>query len=134
MKSVRVELPVVKLRVDDLSYLKHLSDKTPESVPCVPVSGKSSRLRILGLIEDKEINPCPKALAEFQKKRSETLLKIRQAIKSEKIDWETLNNLSMYRCTDSQSPKKRTITVVTPAGRALLRRGVSQVQVVAACK
>ncbi len=49
-KSVEVQLPVVKLRVEDLSWLMGMAKET-DDVKCSPPVQNMGRLKILGLVE-----------------------------------------------------------------------------------
>lgn len=62
-KKVEVTLPVVKLRVDDLSYLQGIANRDGK-VQCKIPDGNFHRLMLLGLIEKAEIAPDPKLIAE----------------------------------------------------------------------
>ncbi len=136
MKPVQVELPIVKLRVEDLSYLRGMdqSSDDPAVIKCKIPDGNFHRLLVLGLVERFELPPCPKQMEEFEKKRNETEAKIRAAVKPKSIDWNVLSGYYFSGLGDSSRPKKRESIRITDAGRALIKNGVAQVQIAKSCR
>ncbi len=132
-KSVEVQLPVVKLRVEDLSWLMGMAKETDE-VKCHPPSQNMGRLKILGLVEDYELPPCPKNLKEFEDRRKAAEERIRKAVRPKSIDWGMFASQSWHNLQDNYKPGKRIATRITQAGRNLIKDGIAQVQIAKSCR
>lgn len=130
-KKVEVTLPVVKLRVDDLSYLQGIANREGK-VKCSVPDGSYHRLLLLGLIERVEVPPDPALISEFERKRAERLKGIRAVVNARKTDWDAVRSAcSSYWPT---APRAETDTRITEAGRRLIKNGTAQVEVKASCK
>lgn len=132
-KPVEIQLPIVKLRVEDLSWLLGLTKETPEMKCHVP-TGNMSRLLILGLVEKYELPPCATRVREFEERRRVASEKLRQAVKPKSIDWSILTSVSWHNMSDAYAPGKREAFRVTPSGRALIKDGIAKVQISKSCK
>lgn len=129
--KLQVVMPVVKIRLEDLSYLKGLADQPKTGVKCRPSSYSSEhRLFLLGLLEEKEIPPCPEDLKRYHENVKSMKARVLQAVKT--WDWEWFRQSSFHSL--SQPPEPRKVTVVTDAGRELLRKGLTHVVVKKSCK
>ena len=126
--KVQVVLPTVKIRVEDLSALKGIAER---GIKCNPSWKSSARLRILGLIEDQELPPCPKQKAELRARRKLTSKAVLKAISGSQWDWKALGSISWYGVASEPQPRK--VTVITPAGKALLAKGSALVTVQKGC-
>lgn len=128
--KLQVILPVVKVRLEDLTYLKGLAE-AKDGVTCRPsLSNSEHRLRILGLIANKELPPCPKAVRTLRTNRAKAKRELLKAIGRD--DWSKIAGIPTYHLKQDIAP--RIVTVVTPAGKALLARGQAQVDVPKGCK
>lgn len=132
--KIQVELPVVKIRVEDLSYLKSLDEAGDKAIKCEPqLSSTLTKLRLVGLVEDKDIGPCPQEII----KRDVARAKIRETIiaatrRRKNWDWDKLYNMPTYDAA-FRGKNARKIVVITEAGRKLIREGVAQSDVRKAC-
>lgn len=131
MKKVEVQLPVVKLRVEDLSYLRGLQD---DPIKCKIPDGNFHRLMVLNLVERYELPPCEKQMAEFDKRRVDLEQKLRSCIKAKSIDWNELSGTYVTGVSDSGRPQKRTSIRITDSGRALIKDGMAHVQIAKSCR
>lgn len=130
-KKVEVTLPVVKLRVDDLSYLQGIANREGK-VKCKVPDSNYHRLILLGLIERVEIQPDPALMEAFERKRLERLSGIKAVVNASKVDWSAIRNAcSPYW---ESPPRPDTDTRITEAGRALIKNGTARVEVKASCK
>ncbi len=131
MKSVEVTIPIVKLRVQDLSYLRGLLTEGPKcSVPYTNLD----RLRVLGLIEDKKLPACPKEMRKYNKSMAQADRLAIRAIKGTKVNWTLLGKAANLRPNKWNLPKEREITAVTAAGKKLISKGTAQVQIQKGCR
>lgn len=131
--KINVVLPVVKIRIDDLSYLKGLVEAEENGKPkCIVPHGNESRLRILGLIEDVEIGPCPREIKEHKKATEVAIKTLKTATASEPWDWDALSKMDLWKVKRIPQPRKR--TQPTLAGRALLADGEAKVVVQKSCR
>jgi len=121
-KKVEVQLPVVKLRIEDLAYLQGLQK---EGVKCSIPHGKKDRLELLGLAEYKTLPPCPKEMAEYRRKKLRGLKSIRTELMMEDPN---LENIRTYAHVFGK-PQERRVFVLTKAGAQLLSKGKAMVQV-----
>ena len=126
--KVQVVLPTVKIRVEDLSALKGIAER---GIKCNPDWKSSARLRVLGLIEDRELPPCPKQKAELRAKRKLTSKAVLKAIGGPQWDWKALRDISWYQVASEPQPRK--VTVITPAGKEILAKGSTLVTVQKGC-
>jgi hypothetical protein len=131
MKKVEVTLPVVKLRVDDLSYLQGIANREGKGAYCTIPEGNKARLLVLGLIEKVEIKPEGRAMEDFDKKRIDKLKAIRAIINEEPPNWQAIARCDKHM---GYPPQSTWTTHVTEAGRKLIKNGTAQVQVRASCK
>lgn len=132
-KPVEIQLPIVKLRVEDLSWLLGMAKETAE-IKCTVPYKNMYRLLILGLVEKFELPPCPTKTREFQGRRSTVEGRLRKCITPKSIDWESLGDISMSCLGDRYRPGKREGTRITVAGRALIKDGTAKVQISKSCK
>lgn len=129
-----IVLPVVKIRVQDLSYLRGLLDAENAKdgrMKCLVPRGNDARLRMLGLIEDVEVGPCPDEIAEYNKLVTELKKVIRKATAGEIWDWTAIDQCGIYRVRSK--PKPRIVMKVTAAGKKLLAQGSASVVVKKSC-
>lgn len=131
MKSVEVTLPVVKLRLEDLSYLRGLLADGPK---CHVPYRSLDRLRILGLIESKKLSACPKEMREYNGKMARADRLVLRAVKGTKINWKLLGKAANLRPSKYNMPKEREVTVLTSAGKKLIAKGTAQVQIQKGCR
>ncbi len=130
-KAVDVVLPTVKLRIEDLSYLRGLLN---EGIKCHVPDRSKARLRVLGLIEDKELPACPKEMREFSKNIKLSERMAIRAVRNGKVDWGLLDKARYARPNDYNKPKPRKIVVITKAGMRLIQKGAAKTQVQETCK
>lgn len=128
--KLQVVMPVVKIKLEDLSYLKGLADEPKNGVKCRPSSYSSEhRLFLLGLLEEKEIPPCPKDLERYHENVKSMKARVLQAVKT--WDWDWFRHAHFHGFSP---PEPRKVTVVTDAGRELLSKGLTHVAVKKSCK
>lgn len=130
-KKVEVTLPVVKLRVDDLSYLQGIANREGKTKCSIP-DGNYHRLILLGLIEKVEIPADPKLMAKFEQDRIDRLNAIRAIVNAKVTDWEAIRSLTGY--WSYSKPQSTFDTRITESGRKLIANGSAQVEVKASCK
>lgn len=130
-RKIEISLPVVRLRVEDFSYLHGIANRegAPKCSIPAPVVG---RLLLLGLIERVEIPVDPMLVLEFEKKRQARLESIRQAVKPKNPDWNAIRSVAGGYW--ESAPRATADTRITAAGRNLIANGTAQVEVKASCK
>lgn len=132
-KKVKVTLPVVKLRIDDLSYLQGVTNREGKTKCSIPV-GNYHRLLLLGLIEKVEIPVDPKLIKKFEAKRAAALASIREIVNRNPPDYPAIRGLNTYTIGDGSKPVPQWEVRITAAGRALIKDGNARVEVKASCK
>ena len=118
--QVTVKIPEVKLKIEDLTYLRSLSGDA--KVHCFVPQRQLSRLRILGLVEEKEIPASPRTVADANAWLEKSSIQLRSLLDAK--DWEGLSQFSRYefsRPLRDMSPSFG--TVLTDTGRVLLEKG-----------
>lgn len=132
-KPVEIQLPVVKLRVEDLSWLLGMANETTE-IKCSVPHKNLDRMLVLGLVENYEMPPCPTRMKEFHERRRIAEEKLRKAVKPKSIDWDIVSNLQVSYTGDRNAPANRTGVRITSAGRTLIKNGIAKVQISKSCK
>jgi hypothetical protein len=117
--KVTVKLPEVKLKLEDITYLRSLSGD--QKISCYPKAAQENRLMVLGLIEEGEIQPLASEVAEADKEISEYLVELRQLLDENDLEGlSNWNNYDLRRQIDAKRPKKG--KVLTEVGRELLEK------------
>ena len=125
--KVTVKLPEVKLKLEDVTYLRSLSGD--QKISCYPKSAQVNRLKILGLIEAGEALPPASVIAEADNEIEQSLIDLRQMLDNN--DLNGLANWDSYhlrRQIQAKLPQKRTI--LTEVGRQLLTNGLVETKVI----
>jgi len=117
--KVVVKLPEVKLKLEDITYLRSLSGD--QKISCFPKAAQVNRLMVLGLIEDGETAPLASVVSEANKNVEESLTELRQLLYTNNLkglsNWD---NYYLRRQIDAMKPKKG--KVLTEVGRELLEK------------
>lgn len=132
-KPVEIQLPVVKLRVEDLSWLLGMANETA-NIKCSVPHKNMDRMLVLGLVENYEMPPCPTRMKEFHERRRVAEERLRNAVKPKSIDWEIISNTSFSYTGDRNAPANRVGVRITAAGRKLIKDGIAKVQISKSCK
>lgn len=118
--AVTVRVPEVKLRLEDLTYLRSLSGD--QKIKCAVSDNQLNRLRILGLVEDKDIPAAEQDVneADFALEQLSNKLQVLLSAK----DYNKLANFETYNFREALRRKaSRRVTVLTEVGRELLLKG-----------
>jgi hypothetical protein len=123
--AIKVEIPSMKIRFEDLAFLKSL-ENPQAGVRCQVKDAVKNRCMFLGLVVEANIPPCPKALAEWDRRGKELPGLAQVALDKKK--WEELykaaNELrARQRGWNGHRPEAQKGLVLTRAGKDLLRRG-----------
>lgn len=129
MKSVQVVLPIVKMRPEDLAYLRGLMDQGPK---CSIPYKFQSRLLVLGLAEEKELPPCPKETRKWARADGVARRTITREMGRKEPNWDTISRVVWEAKRGEPRPRKQ--FTITKAGVALIRKGITQVQIQKGCK
>lgn len=129
LKPIEVQLPVVRLRVEDLAYLRGLAT---DGVKCSIPHRNGDRLRVLGLIEDKELPPCPKEMRSWSVGVRDARSIILREAKADEPDWEKISNAS-YAARRAKPASRKTVAI-TKSGLKLVQNGTATVQIRKGCK
>jgi len=125
--QITVHIPKVNLRLEDVSYLRSLSG--PQKIRCAHPQHKVERLKILGLVEDKEVPALPSTVAEAEAELEKIAQEMRRLLDTR--DWKSMDRLSnwSYRfSTEVRRLQPHVETVLTDLGRKLLAEGEIQVK------
>lgn len=136
--KLNVVIPEIKLRLDDLDYLKQLAEHQhgDQASRCKAPRGSTIyRLRLLGLITEKNMGPDPKAQREWQKSKITAKKRALKALyQKPEPDWVTLNSIGFYSLSREEGRfADRKMMVVTKAGLKLLMAGAATSEVVRSC-
>lgn len=116
--EVAVKIPEIRLRLEDVAYLRSLT--APDGVQCHVPENKLARLRLLGLIEDKEVPQTEKEMERLQSQLDKLVALARRVLDEKK--WEALPRSYDFRRIESDMEPRRK-TILTEAGMALLKQG-----------
>lgn len=117
--AVEVKIPQVKLRLQDLAFLRSLAE--PNSVHCRVPSSVEDRLRFLDLIAMTNMPPSEKIVAEVEAEKIKLVKSLAAA--TEKEDWNQAGN-DVYALKNLVSRlRPRPVDVLTEKGKVLLRDG-----------
>lgn len=122
-KSVTVKVPEVKLKLEDLTYLRSLSGD--QKISCGVSERNINRLRILGLIEDREVPALPLRIAEAEKRIAAVTKELRRLLDTQ--DYKALgvfmsnSGYGVRNDVESMGPHKK--TVLSEVGESLLKTG-----------
>lgn len=130
--KLSVVLPIVKIRLEDLSYLRGLLDSETSGKPkCNVPRRNDARLRVLGLVEDVEVDPCPDEMRQYGVTIAQAKKTIQKAIKDDEWDWASLSGIPFW--TIKNKPRPRILTKITSAGKKLLADGAANVVIKRSC-
>lgn len=117
--SVEVKIPQVRLRLQDLAYMRSLAQ--PGSIRCAVGSNVKDRLRFLDLIAQANVPPSEEAIAAAEKEEQEWIKTLTVAVG--KKDWQAVHDMSYKLRYSRDKLKPKVDDVLTDKGRALLRNG-----------
>lgn len=123
--TVNVRVPKVRLRLDDVTYLRSLS--SPQKIKCVFSRNRIDRLMILGLVERKDVPALAKDVADAAAELEKIAANLRKILDDE--NWKALGNFSPYdvrKLLDRTAPHEE--IVLTAAGEKLLAEGTVSVK------
>ena len=122
--TVEVKIPQVKLRLQDLAFLRSLAQ--PEEVRCHVKEPVKERLRFLDLIARANVPPSDKKVAEATKEREKLTVELRAA--TDKADWIGAYNAAYQLRNMATRLNPRAEDVLTEKGKVLLRDGEVKVR------
>jgi hypothetical protein len=116
---VAVRIPDVKLRLEDVAYLRGLANQN--GARCELGESKLARLRLLGLIERADVPVCPKVVKEADEAIYDGTRRAREALAGQR--WSDLGHIAyeIERAVGRKQP--RLGDVITKAGVKLLSDG-----------
>lgn len=117
--AVQVTLPKISLQLDDLAYLRSLSQ--PESVRCRPTQKVLDKLRFLDLIARAKTSPSKKDIEVFKKNKMGLVAKAKAAISGEQ--WGELESAASELRYSISEMRPKEEDVLTEKGKALLATG-----------
>ncbi len=123
--KVTVSIPKVTLRLEDLTYLRSMDNQ--DKIKCHVPEAKKHRLRILRLIETRQLPPSKEYILKIIEEKGELLKRLQTALGSE--DWQTVHNVSwsLKMLKDRLSPTPT--DVLTEQGHKLLETGTITVTI-----
>jgi hypothetical protein len=131
MKKIELVLPVLKVTVADISNLRSLA--SADKVKCVVASRDIDRLRAFGLVETKNLGPCPVEMAKFRKSIATANRLIRKAVRSDMVNWDMVEKARGTRIPEYRKPSDRIRAVPSKAALQLLARGSAKVEIAKSC-
>ena len=119
--KVTVKVPEVKLRLDDLTYLRSLSGDA--KFHCSLTYTQLNRLKVLGLVEEKEVLPSENTVNQVDIELEKISNEMMAALVSR--DFKILSRSDFGFRIQKELNKKmpRNETVLTDVGRELLMKG-----------
>ena len=124
--KLTVKIPDVKLRVEDVGYLKSLANE--DDVRCAIPSSRLERLRMLGLVKTGSVPPSSKVREEASKKIAEMKAQAHSLLDVE--NWAGLRMVCFSLDKELRRLEPRTADVISAAGRQLLEKGSVTVKAV----
>ena len=123
--SVEVKLPEVRLRLEDLAYLRNLTQD--KSIRCHPKNGVLDRLRFLDLIARAKVQPDASVITDVREKTATLKRELHDALKAE--NWDRVRNKAYELDRQKSRLDAREDDVLTDKGRAILKHGEAKVRV-----
>ena len=123
--SLNVKVPEVKLRLQDLAYLRSLGN--PTEIRCRPTTAVVDRLRFLDLIARANVPPNQKALAQLDAEKAGYIIKLKKAVEDER--WQEAAMLCYSLRTNDSSREAKPQDVLTDKGKRILLDGEVRVRV-----
>jgi hypothetical protein len=117
--SVQVKLPQVRLTLEDLAYLRSLTQE--KALRCHPNERILNRLRFLDLIARAHVQPTPETIEKANLERGRLLSELQALVASRA--WEKLIMVAYALRALEQSLQPVEDTVLTSHGKKLLRDG-----------
>ncbi len=131
MKPVEVILPVVKLRLEDVSYMRGLQES---GMKCKVPDKNMDRLRVLGMVKRVDLPPCPKLVREWKKRIQDAKrLILKEARKNGEI-WDFSGIVTACSSYTLRPPDPRREWQLTPAALKLLKTGSAKAQIEKGCR
>ncbi len=122
--SVEVRIPEVRLRLQDLAFLRSLSQ--PDSIHCKVPDSVKDRLRFLDLIARASVPPPASKVAEVKTQSAAAVKELKEATR--KKEWGKAQN-AVYQLQSLNRKLEPTVNdVLTEQGKALLRKGAVTVR------
>lgn len=131
MKKIELVFPVVKVTLRDVANLRSFAEVN--KIKCTVSDADTDRLRALGLIETRNLGPCPVESAKCKRLYATADRMLRRATKSTKIDWKLINEAKAKRPSDYSLPKDRIRVMLTKAGAKFLSLGSVKVEIQKPC-
>lgn len=123
--AVEVKLPEVRLRLEDLAYLRSLTQE--KAVRCHPKNGVLDRLRFLDLIARAKVQPSAEVVADVREKTAKLKRDLHEAVKKE--DWDDVRGAAYNLERERNRLDPHEDDVLTEKGRLILKNGDVRVRV-----
>lgn len=123
--SVQVRIPDVRLRLQDLAFLRSLSQ--PAAIRCYASAATKDRLRFLDLIARAKVPPTSEIVASVAAELKEKRKALGTAVKQKQ--WEVVANLAYSLRNAQRRLEPVEEDVLTEKGRSLLSHGEVKVRV-----
>lgn len=126
--TLEVTVPIVRLTIEDLAYLKSM---TQDGVHCAIKFSRLAKLKILGLVKEMDVPPSRERTDALQSKVREFQESVAELAKSEQ--WDKIEKLLSTIRSDKRYLVPQRKDVLSAAGKALLEKGAVKVALPQGC-